>query len=111
MIATCWALRVNWPVPIGEHKETTFDSAGVDRLLLLDGNEFSGYSPEQRVQGLRAVDNQFSPQHWLFPDSRTGGGELGRRFALQRGSGRSKASTAQAAPGLGAKTLFVPWRG
>ncbi|WP_338478764.1 electron transfer flavoprotein subunit alpha/FixB family protein [Pseudomonas trivialis] len=68
-------------VVFGEHKESTFATAGVDRLLVLEGHEFDGYSPEQRVQGLRAVDNQFNPRHWLLPDSRSGGGELGRRFA------------------------------
>lgn len=72
-------------VIFGEHKETTFDIAGVDRLLILEGSAFSGYSPEQRVQGLRAVDNQFDPHHWLLPDSRNGGGELGRRFAASLG--------------------------
>lgn len=72
-------------VVFGEHKETTFDTAGVDRLLILAGDEFDGYAPEQRVQGLRAVDNQFAPRHWLLPDSRTGGGELGRRFAARLG--------------------------
>ena len=72
-------------VVFGEHKESTFATAGVDRLLVLDGEEFSGYAPEQRVQGLRAVDNQFNPHHWLLPDSRTGGGELGRRFAAALG--------------------------
>ncbi|MDN4546470.1 electron transfer flavoprotein subunit alpha/FixB family protein [Pseudomonas sp. C32] len=72
-------------VVFGEHKETTFATAGVDRLLVLDGEEFSGYAPEQRVQGLRAVDNQFNPRHWLLPDSRSGGGELGRRFAAALG--------------------------
>ncbi|KAA8693458.1 Electron transfer flavoprotein, alpha subunit [Pseudomonas caricapapayae] len=72
-------------IVFGEHKETGFDTAGVDRLLLINGTEFDGYSPEQRVQGLRAVDNQFSPRHWLLPDSRTGGGELGRRFAASIG--------------------------
>ncbi len=69
----------------GEHKENTFATAGVDRLLQLDGEQFSGYAPEQRVQGLRAVDNQFAPRHWLLPDSRSGGGELGRRFAAALG--------------------------
>ncbi|WP_428550461.1 electron transfer flavoprotein subunit alpha/FixB family protein [Pseudomonas edaphica] len=68
-------------VVFGEHKESAFATAGVDRLLVLEGHEFEGYSPEQRVQGLRAVDNQFNPRHWLLPDSRSGGGELGRRFA------------------------------
>ena len=69
-------------VVFGECKETTFATAGVDRLLLLDSQ---GYAPEQRVLGLRAVDNQFAPRHWLLPDSRTGGGELGRRFAANLG--------------------------
>ncbi len=72
-------------VLFGEHKETTFATAGVDRVLTLEGEEFNGYAPEQRVQGLRAVDNQFSPRHWLLPDSRSGGGELGRRFAAALG--------------------------
>ena len=72
-------------VVFGEHKENAFATAGVDRLLVLDGDEFSGYAPEQRVQGLRAVDNQFNPRHWLLPDSRSGGGELGRRFAAALG--------------------------
>ncbi|WP_122469166.1 electron transfer flavoprotein subunit alpha/FixB family protein [Pseudomonas viridiflava] len=72
-------------VVFGEHKETSFEAAGVDRLLVMYGTQFSGYSPEQRVQGLRAVDNQFNPRHWLLPDSRTGGGELGRRFAASIG--------------------------
>ncbi|MBD8576190.1 electron transfer flavoprotein subunit alpha/FixB family protein [Pseudomonas syringae] len=72
-------------VVFGEHKESAFDTAGVDRLLVLGDDAFDGYSPEQRVQGLRAVDNQFDPRHWLLPDSRTGGGELGRRFAASLG--------------------------
>lgn len=72
-------------VVFGEHKESAFDTAGVDRLLVVQGSEFDGYAPEQRIQGLRAVDNQFSPRHWLLPDSRTGGGELGRRFAASCG--------------------------
>ncbi|AIS19153.1 electron transfer flavoprotein subunit alpha [Pseudomonas rhizosphaerae] len=72
-------------IVFGEHKESAFDTAGVDRLLVLDGVEFDGYAPEQRIQGLQAVDNQFAPRHWLLPDSRTGGGELGRRFAARVG--------------------------
>ncbi|NER60894.1 electron transfer flavoprotein subunit alpha/FixB family protein, partial [Pseudomonas sp. MAFF212428] len=72
-------------VVFGEHKESTFGTFGVDRLLQIDGDEFAGYVPEQWVQGLRAVDNQFNPRHWLLPDSRSGGGELGRRFAAVLG--------------------------
>lgn len=72
-------------VVFGEHKETAFGTLGVDRLLQIDGDAFAGYAPEQRVQGLRAVDNQFNPRHWLLPDSRSGGGELGRRLAAALG--------------------------
>lgn len=72
-------------VLFGEHKESKFDTAGVDRLLVIEGDAFDGYAPEQRVQGLRAVDKQFNPRHWLLPDSRTGGAELGRRFAAALG--------------------------
>ncbi|HEK1009139.1 TPA: electron transfer flavoprotein subunit alpha/FixB family protein [Pseudomonas putida] len=72
-------------VVFGEHKENNFSTAGVDRLLVIEGEAFEGYAPEQLVQGLRAVDNQFTPRHWLLPDSRTGGGELGRRFAAALG--------------------------
>ncbi len=72
-------------IVFGEHKESAFDTAGVDRLLVLEGNEFEGYAPEQRIQGLQAVDNQFAPRYWLLPDSRSGGGELGRRFAARLG--------------------------
>lgn len=69
-------------VVFGESREASFATAGVDRLLMLNSQ---GYAPEQQVLGLRAVDNQFSPRHWLLPDSRTGGGELGRRLAASLG--------------------------
>lgn len=72
-------------IVFGEHKENNFSTAGVDRLLVIDGEGFQGYAPEQLVQGLRAVDNQFTPRHWLLPDSRTGGGELGRRLGAALG--------------------------
>ena len=72
-------------IVFGEHKENNFSTAGVDRLLVIEGEAFEGYAPEQLVQGLRAVDNQFAPRHWLLPDSRTGGGELGRRLAAALG--------------------------
>lgn len=72
-------------VVFGGHRETAFDTAGVDRLLVLDGAEYDGYAPEQRVLALRAVDGQFVPRHWLLPDGRSGGGELGRRLAASLG--------------------------
>jgi electron transfer flavoprotein alpha subunit len=72
-------------VVFGEDKESAFDSAGVDRLLRIAGETFDGYAPEARVLALSAVDGQFAPRHWLLPDSRTGGGELGRRLAAKLG--------------------------
>lgn len=72
-------------VVFGEHKESAFDLNGVDRLLQLSGDEYAGYAPEQQVQALGAIDRQFAPRHWLLPDSRSGGGELGRRLAAVLG--------------------------
>ncbi|MFS2127406.1 electron transfer flavoprotein subunit alpha/FixB family protein, partial [Pseudomonas sp. Pseusp97] len=58
-------------VVFGEPKESAFDTAGVDRLLQIEGNEYDGYAPEQRVLALRSVNSQFAPRHWLLPDSRS----------------------------------------
>jgi electron transfer flavoprotein alpha subunit len=72
-------------VVFGEDKESAFDTAGVDRLLRIAGEAFEGYAPEARVLALSAVESQLAPRHWLLPDSRTGGGELGRRLAAKLG--------------------------
>ena len=72
-------------VIFGEDKEGAFDIAGVDRLLRVQGDAFDGYAPEARVLALSAVESQLAPRHWLLPDSRTGGGELGRRLAAKLG--------------------------
>ncbi|WP_342246658.1 electron transfer flavoprotein subunit alpha [Pseudomonas sp. OTU5201] len=72
-------------VLFGEDKEAAFDAAGVDRVLRIEGEAFDGYAPEARVLALSAVESQFAPRHWLLPDSRTGGGELGRRLAAKLG--------------------------
>jgi len=72
-------------VVFGEYKETAFDTAGIDRLLHFSGSEFQGYAPEQRILALQAIERQFQPKYWLFPDSRSGGDELGRRLATRLG--------------------------
>lgn len=72
-------------VVFGEHKESAFDTSGVDRLLHIEGELYAGYAPEQRVLALSALESQLAPRHWLLPDSRTGGGELGRRLAAKLG--------------------------
>lgn len=72
-------------VVFGQPREDAFDTAGVDRLLVLDGDAYGGYCPEQRLLALRAVESGFAPRHWLLPDSRSGGGELGRRLAASLG--------------------------
>jgi electron transfer flavoprotein alpha subunit len=72
-------------VVFGEHKESAFDCNGVDRLLQFAGDGFDGYAPEAQVLALGAVERQLAPRHWLLPDSRSGGGELGRRLAAKLG--------------------------
>jgi len=72
-------------VVFGESKEEAYDKAGVDRLIHIEGEAYEGYSPEQRVAALQAVDAQLEPRYWLFPDSINGGGELGSRLAAKLG--------------------------
>lgn len=70
-------------VVFGSHKEQGFTDAGVDRLLHLTDATFDNYSPEQRLARLLQLESDVKPEYWLFPDSGLGGGDLGRRFAVQ----------------------------
>ena len=72
-------------VVFGEHKEDDFEGAGVDRLLHLTGPEIDGFAPEARLGALVALDRAWSPRHWLLPDSKLGGADLGRRLAARLG--------------------------
>ncbi|MCK0768500.1 MULTISPECIES: electron transfer flavoprotein subunit alpha [Chromohalobacter] len=72
-------------VIFGPHKETSFGEAGVDRLLHLDSPEVAGYAPEARLGALIMAEQAWAPRHWLLPDSKLGGGELGRRLAARLG--------------------------
>ncbi|MDW5378329.1 electron transfer flavoprotein subunit alpha/FixB family protein [Halomonas sp. HP20-15] len=72
-------------VVFGDHRESGFGEAGVDRLLHLSGDGFEGYAPEARLAALVAVEREFAPRHWLLPESTLGGGELGRRLAVRLG--------------------------
>jgi electron transfer flavoprotein alpha subunit len=70
-------------VVFGSHKEQGFADAGVDRLLQLADAAFEHYSPEQRLSRLLQLESDVQPDYWLFPDSALGGGDLGRRLAVQ----------------------------
>ncbi|MFM2479771.1 electron transfer flavoprotein subunit alpha/FixB family protein [Celerinatantimonas sp. YJH-8] len=72
-------------IVFGEHRESAFDRAGVDRLLQLEDDIFAHYTPEVKIHALAQVDEQFAPRHWLLPDSMAGGFELGRRLAARLG--------------------------
>ncbi|NIF23238.1 electron transfer flavoprotein subunit alpha [Candidatus Pantoea multigeneris] len=72
-------------IVFAEHRETQFALAGVDRLMLINGSEYAGYSPEARTQVLAQVEQEIAPRYWLFPDSISGGFELGCRLAARIG--------------------------
>ena len=72
-------------VCFGESKETQFELAGVDRLIQLSGPQFSGFTPEARLIALHTINEQYQPQHWLFPDSINGGSDLASRLAARLG--------------------------
>lgn len=68
-------------IVFGEHREDSFDKAGVDRLINFFGDQYDGYSPEARVAALTAIETTLKPQYWLLPDSVAGGFDLGCRLA------------------------------
>ncbi|RTR03859.1 electron transfer flavoprotein subunit alpha/FixB family protein [Halomonas nitroreducens] len=70
-------------VVFGEHKEDDFAGAGVDRLLHLA--EIDGFAPEACLGALVAAEQAWTPRHWLLPDSKLGGADLGRRLAARLG--------------------------
>ncbi|XKE46381.1 electron transfer flavoprotein subunit alpha/FixB family protein [Halomonas organivorans] len=72
-------------VVFGAHKEEGFADAGVDRLVQLEAPELDGYAPEARLGALVAVEEAWAPRHWLVPDSKLGGADLGRRLAARLG--------------------------
>jgi len=67
----------------GESREESFDRAGVDRLMHLTGENYAGYAPEACVAALEQVEQLLSPRFWLFPDSVSGGFEIGCRLAAR----------------------------
>ncbi len=67
----------------GEHKETQLAEAGVDELIQVDDPQCLGFSPDQSLAWLLAVEREYQPSYWLFPDSGLGGGDLGRRLAVE----------------------------
>ena len=72
-------------VVFGEHKEAAFAEAGVDRILHIEGEAFDAFSPDLRMAWLTAIERELRPDYWLFPDSGLGGGDLGRRLAVELG--------------------------
>ena len=63
--------------------EEKLDTAGIDRLVNFEGNEYQQYNPEKRCADLYKLVNQINPKHILFPDSIHGGSDLGRRLAAK----------------------------
>lgn len=72
-------------VVLGAVRDADMGEAGADRLVRLDDDSLEGFAPESRVAALAVVERTHAPVHWLLPDSRTGGGDLGRRLAPRLG--------------------------
>jgi electron transfer flavoprotein alpha subunit len=62
---------------------TDFAGAGADRLLTVALPP--GYVPEMRAAAVLAAIDWLQPRHVLFPETPTGGGDIGRRVAAQLG--------------------------
>lgn len=59
--------------------------AGADRVIHFSGSHYDGYNPEQVLAALAAVDNEYTPMHWLFPDTPLSGSDRLLRLAAKLG--------------------------
>ncbi|MGH8501573.1 MAG: electron transfer flavoprotein subunit alpha/FixB family protein [Gammaproteobacteria bacterium] len=60
-------------------------AAGADRVMHFGHTTQRGYAPEARAAAVLAAIETLKPRHIVFPDSVTGGGDLGRRLAGRLG--------------------------
>jgi len=58
-------------------------AAGADRWLHFADSLHDGYAPLEQLAELEAIDDKLAPRLWLLPESRTGGGERGRRLGAR----------------------------
>ncbi|MDL2190502.1 electron transfer flavoprotein subunit alpha/FixB family protein [Cobetia sp. LC6] len=58
-------------------------AAGADRWLHFADTLHDGYAPLAQLAELEAIDGKLAPRLWLLPESRTGGGERGRRLGAR----------------------------
>ncbi|NHH86990.1 electron transfer flavoprotein subunit alpha/FixB family protein [Cobetia sp. MB87] len=58
-------------------------AAGADRWLHFADILHDGYAPLAQLAELEAIDTRLAPRLWLLPESRTGGGERGRRLGAR----------------------------
>ncbi|WP_339927304.1 electron transfer flavoprotein subunit alpha/FixB family protein [uncultured Cobetia sp.] len=58
-------------------------AAGADRWLHFADTLHDGYAPLAQLAELEAIDTRLAPRLWLLPESRTGGGERGRRLGAR----------------------------
>ncbi|WP_368448119.1 electron transfer flavoprotein subunit alpha/FixB family protein [Cobetia amphilecti] len=58
-------------------------AAGADRWLHFAESLHDGYAPLAQLAELEAIDTRLTPRLWLLPESRTGGGERGRRLGAR----------------------------
>ncbi len=67
--------------PVSSHED--FAVAGADRLLSADLP--GGYGPERKAAAVLKAIESLQPRHVLFPETATGGGDIGRRIAAALG--------------------------
>ncbi|RAU18514.1 electron transfer flavoprotein subunit alpha/FixB family protein [Nitrincola tibetensis] len=64
-------------------KDTALGEIGMDRVYFADASEFSDYDPEAHLQQLTAIEREFNPLYWLFPEQTSISADLGRRLSVK----------------------------
>lgn len=64
-------------------KDTELGEVGMDRVYFAEASEYSDYDPEAHLQQLTAIEREFHPLYWLFPEQTSISADLGRRLSVK----------------------------
>ncbi|EXJ11422.1 MULTISPECIES: electron transfer flavoprotein subunit alpha/FixB family protein [Nitrincola] len=64
-------------------KDTELGDVGMDRVYFADESQCSEYDPETHLQQLTAIEREFNPLYWLFPEHTSMSADLGRRLSVK----------------------------
>ena len=75
--------EVKAPLEPGSNPNHALALAGADRVLVFADACYCGFAPEAQLEAMLAVERDYQPQFWLFPDTHLNGNDRALRLAAR----------------------------